>query len=182
MPRRRQRIADTREEEEGIDIDEDRPLSLFDTNWEEANEETYGDASVMESGPQVKSRLQDWIDRRDDLSSRPRIVHTQVQYEAENDKLDNQSDLNIYTTYSSPVHLAELEGSQASESSIQAVQSDCPPVLFPGSESIQHEVDDDEQALSIAIALSLQRNHRYTANGTNLEDLRQALMRSTFEQ
>lgn len=123
------------------------------------------------------------MDRSNDsLLSMPRFVHTQVQYKTKNDKLNNQSESNMYSTYSSSVHLAELEGLQTFESSIQAAQSDCLLVLFPGSEMIKHDVDDDEQALSIAIALSLQRNHRHTGNGTNLEDLQQALLRSTFEQ
>jgi hypothetical protein len=43
-------------------------------------------------------------------------------------------------------------------------------------------VDEDEQALSVAIAMSLKVNNRYTAHGTNLKELRQALQRSQFER
>jgi hypothetical protein len=43
------------------------------------------------------------------------------------------------------------------------------------------EIDEDESALAVAIEMSLRTQNRYTANGTNLEELRQALANSVLD-
>jgi hypothetical protein len=178
--------------------DEERPLSLFDDIL--GDEKPSEASSVTESPDDFRSDTGDWLERRADIprtqasqSSGPNLQPPPTyKHRLQSPKrIPLVSSLSNLESTESGLHiipvrwpLLELEGSpvpiRASDNEIATEHLNTENRDF--NSKFSAEIDDDERALSEAIERSLKTNNRYTANGTNLEELRQALANSEIDK
>lgn len=173
--------------------DEERPISLFDVS--PGDEQSTDASSATRSSEDLRSDAGDWLERRADI---PRVVpgkslsglwpppkHRQPLQSPKkaplvsdvSDPGSAESGLRIFATRR-PV--AELEGSSIPAAASENENDTQEPFNenWDPQRNISTEIDEDERALAEAIELSLRTQNRYTANGTNLEELQQALANS----
>ncbi len=175
---------------EGIVTDNDRPTFLFDSNPGDDESDAASDDLRRDTG--------DWLERRMDLPRTPTQPSSRLwplltpknplnpfrrlpRVAGVSDLMSTERGLRIFPE-PPPLTAIELEGSpiptEAQDNGNDSQEDvDEDQILQPiGSAGM----DEDETALVAAIELSLRTQNRYTANGTNLEELHRALANSVL--
>jgi hypothetical protein len=182
-----------------IVTDEERPISLFDSSP--------GDEESDTSPVDLRRDAGDWLERRADLPRAPTpgqpsarlwpllaprnplhsLQRRLPRVAGVSNLMSAEHGLRIFPA---PLPAIELEGSPIPTEEPEPAPE---PEDEHENDTQEHtdenrdqrdgstEIDEDESALAVAIEVSLRTQNRYTANGTNLEELRQALANSVLD-
>lgn len=172
-------------------------MSLFDSS--SGDEESTDVSLEMRTSVDLSNDAGDWLERRADIprvtpdqpsSSRWPLLTPRNPLQSRPRRLPRVSGISDLTPterglriFSVPLPLIELEGSPIPTEALEDetdTQESTDENRDPQPDG-SAEIDEDESALAMAIELSLRTQNRYTVNGTNLEELRQAIANSVLE-